>query len=97
MNALDTNIAAGTLTTLSLVGEDNGATAPNDYELDDQGAQLSPVAGYMSLHIAVVDTTAPKHTCQMTVGAIPAKVTKTSALKHSGAETTSTAQIFGNR
>jgi len=96
-NAFDTNMPAGTLTTSTLVGEDNGATAPNNYELDDQGAQLALVPGYMSLHIAVIDTTAPKHTCQMTISALPAKVRATSALKHFGGATTSTAQIFGNR
>jgi len=97
VNAFDTSIPAGTLSASQQVGQDDGGTAPNDYELDDEGVQLAPVAGYMSLHIAVVDTTAPAHVCHMTIDAIPQKVTGTSALKHSGATQTSTAQIFGSR
>jgi hypothetical protein len=97
VNAFESNIAPGYLSVSTLVGQDNGATAPSDYELDDQGVQLAPVAGYLSLHISVLDTTAPAHTCHMTIDAIPQKVTRTSALKHFGAARTSTAQIFGNR
>jgi hypothetical protein len=97
VNAFDSNIVAGTLSTFLQVGAVHGGTAPTDFELADQGVQLAPVGGFLSLHLAVLDTTAPAHTCHMTVDAIPEKVTGTLALRHSGATRRSTAQIFGNR
>jgi hypothetical protein len=64
---------AGTLSSFTSFGAADGATAPNDYEVDDQGLQLAPVPGYLELHLTVLDTTAPSHACHMSVYAVPAK------------------------
>jgi hypothetical protein len=86
------------LSTLQEIGVDAGGPAPSSFQLEDQGVQLAPVAGYLSLHISILDTTAPSHTCHMTISAVPEKLTTVLALKHSGAPTTtSTARIFGNQ
>ncbi len=96
-NALYTNAPAGTFSVAAQVGEDDGGAAPHNFELEDQGVQLAPVTGYLTLHVAVLDTTAPAHTCHLTISATPEKVTKTSALGHLAATNTPTARIFGNR
>jgi hypothetical protein len=97
VDSFDSNLPAGTLSTFQSIGEDPGDTAPADFELDDQGIQLAPVGGYLALHIAVMDTTAPAHTCQVTVSAMPEKLAATAGLRHFAATTTSTAQLLGSR
>jgi hypothetical protein len=97
VDAFHVAFPAGTYSASTLIGSDQGGTAPNDYELEDQGLQLKPVSGYLALHITVLDTTAPSHSCHMTVNAIPETVTAPSALTQSGQATTSAAQLLGRR
>jgi hypothetical protein len=95
--ALDTSLPPGTLSTLQNLGEDDGGTAPSDYESNAEGVQLAPVAGYLSLHIAVIDTTVPAHTCHLAINVIPETVTASSALERHGTTETPIGRILGNR
>ncbi len=89
---------AGSLSTSVNVGTEDGHAAPSDLELQDEGLQLTPEVGYLMLHLSVVDTTAPSHSCHMSIEAIPQKLSGRVALGHrpQGA-VSSLRRLFGRR
>jgi hypothetical protein len=95
VDAFHVALPVGTYSTSTDIGDDQGGTAPNELELEDQGEQLKPVPGYLAVHVTVLDTTAPSHTCHMTVNAIPEAVTAAAAPKASGRTISHLPLLFG--
>jgi hypothetical protein len=96
-SAFDVVYPAGMFSTTTNIGDDPGGTAPNDFELQDQGLQLKPVPGYLALHLSVIDTTAPSHTCHMSVDTVPEAATLTGAPQASVRTVSHLSQLFRGR
>jgi hypothetical protein len=97
VNAYRVVFPPGTYSTATQIGDDPGGTAPSEFELEDQGVQLKPVPGYLALHLTVLDTTAPAHTCHMSVETVPEAVTETGAPKASVRTASHLSPLFGKR
>jgi hypothetical protein len=72
---------AGHYSTARELGTYPAGAAPSDFELQEEGLQLAPAAGYLALHLTALDTTAPSQSCHMSVDAIPQKVVAKKTLR----------------